>query len=309
MSNNLTHTGIPTAGIFGMENARAWNPVKGCKNERCHLHPVNTGKCWAAQMCNRMAEPWALSEVKYSELNKLFRPNCEDLIKNDLKNFKPTWLESQFEKQFPKKRSCILVGYMTDIAYISREWVQKMIGRIIQDNEERELAGLPLHTFQFLTKDPKMIYTNSMQWPINCQLGFTATNQNEFNERSYYAKIAAYADGFDFRRISYAYLEPLRGPINIKDQRSFDWVIVGGGSEPLKPDWVRSIRDQCQAAGIPFYFKQWSKKYIPCGHSYATPKELFYMRNPQKYAKEMKAAGGQTNWLDNKQWKQFPEVE
>ncbi|GLS13637.1 phage Gp37/Gp68 family protein [Hydrogenophaga electricum] len=40
-----------------------------------------------------------------------------------------------------------------------------------------------------------------------------------------------------------------------------DWVIVGGesgpGARPLHPDWVRSLRDQCQAARVPFMFKQW----------------------------------------------------
>lgn len=40
-----------------------------------------------------------------------------------------------------------------------------------------------------------------------------------------------------------------------------DWVIVGGesgpGARPMHPNWVRSIRDQCQAADIPFMFKQW----------------------------------------------------
>jgi protein gp37 len=40
-----------------------------------------------------------------------------------------------------------------------------------------------------------------------------------------------------------------------------DWVIVGGesgpGARPMHPDWVRSLRDQCQAAGVPFHFKQW----------------------------------------------------
>jgi len=45
-----------------------------------------------------------------------------------------------------------------------------------------------------------------------------------------------------------------------------DAVILGGetgpGARPLHPDWVRSIRDQCAAAGVPFYFKQWGK-HIP----------------------------------------------
>lgn len=45
-----------------------------------------------------------------------------------------------------------------------------------------------------------------------------------------------------------------------------DWVIVGGesgpGARPMHPDWARSIRDQCQAADVPYFFKQWGE-YIP----------------------------------------------
>lgn len=41
------------------------------------------------------------------------------------------------------------------------------------------------------------------------------------------------------------------------------WVIVGGESgrhaRPMHPDWARSLRDQCQAAGVPFFFKQWGE--------------------------------------------------
>lgn len=42
-----------------------------------------------------------------------------------------------------------------------------------------------------------------------------------------------------------------------------DWVIVGGesgpGARPMHPDWTRSLRDQCAAAGVPFLFKQWGE--------------------------------------------------
>lgn len=45
--------------------------------------------------------------------------------------------------------------------------------------------------------------------------------------------------------------------------RTLDWVIVGGesgpGARPMHPDWARSIRDQCAAAGVPFLFKQWGE--------------------------------------------------
>ncbi|MGC1780882.1 MAG: phage Gp37/Gp68 family protein [Acidobacteriaceae bacterium] len=45
--------------------------------------------------------------------------------------------------------------------------------------------------------------------------------------------------------------------------RMLDWVIVGGesgpGARPMHPDWARSLRDQCVAAGVPFFFKQWGE--------------------------------------------------
>ena len=46
-------------------------------------------------------------------------------------------------------------------------------------------------------------------------------------------------------------------------ESGISWVIVGGESgpnaRPMHPDWARSIRDQCQEAGVPFFFKQWGE--------------------------------------------------
>ena len=47
------------------------------------------------------------------------------------------------------------------------------------------------------------------------------------------------------------------------DFPSLDWVITGGESgpdaRPMHPDWTRYLRDQCAAAGVPFFFKQWGE--------------------------------------------------
>ena len=47
------------------------------------------------------------------------------------------------------------------------------------------------------------------------------------------------------------------------DGRGVHWVVVGGESgpnaRPMHPDWARSLRDQCAAAGVPFLFKQWGE--------------------------------------------------
>lgn len=51
------------------------------------------------------------------------------------------------------------------------------------------------------------------------------------------------------------------GARHLDYQNGLDWVVVGGesgtGARPMHPDWARSIRDQCVAAGVPFFFKQW----------------------------------------------------
>lgn len=67
--------------------------------------------------------------------------------------------------------------------------------------------------------------------------------------------------------------EPLLGPINIIDAMwardakdltaTLDWVVAGGESgkhaRPMHPDWARSLRDQCAAADVTFFFKQWGE--------------------------------------------------
>jgi protein gp37 len=56
-------------------------------------------------------------------------------------------------------------------------------------------------------------------------------------------------------------VEPLLEDLGTIDLAGIDWVIVGGesgrGARPMHPDWARSVRDQCVAAGVPFFFKQW----------------------------------------------------
>lgn len=89
-----------------------------------------------------------------------------------------------------------------------------------------------------------------------------------------------------------------------------DWVIVGGesgpGARPMHPDWARSIRDQCQAAGVPFFFKQWGE-FSPTVKVVDTEKHLsvdqFLKDGMVKVGK--KAAG---RILDGRTWDEMPTV-
>lgn len=87
-----------------------------------------------------------------------------------------------------------------------------------------------------------------------------------------------------------------------------DWVIAGGESglkaRPMNPDWVRSIRDQCVAAGVPFFFKQWGA-WAPLG-AWDVDKGRF-VEGAAKAAVERvgKKAAGRT--LDGRTWGEMPE--
>ena len=64
-------------------------------------------------------------------------------------------------------------------------------------------------------------------------------------------------------------IEPMLGPIGLTPWLDrIDWVICGGESgpraRPMHPDWARSLRDQCAAAGVAFFFKQWGE-FEPIG--------------------------------------------
>jgi protein gp37 len=67
-------------------------------------------------------------------------------------------------------------------------------------------------------------------------------------------------------------------PVSVQVQTpKIDWVIVGGetgpGARPIHPDWARGLRDQCQAAGVPFFFKSWGE-WAQIPHIYISDSDI-----------------------------------
>jgi protein gp37 len=135
------------------------------------------------------------------------------------------------------------------------------------------------HTFQVLTKRPDRmreflsrpdlledIYANwytfsggareVYSWPLhNVWCGASAEDQLRYDSRRRHLDETPAA-------VRFWSIEPMLGAIDLNIQHiKPDWVIVGGesgpGARPMHPAWVRSIRDQCAAAGVPYFFKQW----------------------------------------------------
>lgn len=137
----------------------------------------------------------------------------------------------------------------------------------------------PQNTYLIPTKRPERmvmfkVWNSFVQYPPDYIFnGLTVCNQQEADE-----KIPV------FQRVpgnTFLSIEPMLTEIDLRLTDDYDpigglrtngdminAVILGGetgpGARPMHPDWVRSVRDQCAASGIPFFFRQWgtvSPKY------------------------------------------------
>jgi protein gp37 len=118
----------------------------------------------------------------------------------------------------------------------------------------------PWLNWLLLTKRPDLIgrfapWTAKGTWPDNVWLGTSIGLQQHAAPRL----DALLSHPAVVRFVS---AEPLLGSLDLTPWLSaLQWVIVGGesgvGARPMWPAWARSLREQCSAAGVPFFFKQW----------------------------------------------------
>jgi protein gp37 len=147
-----------------------------------------------------------------------------------------------------KKPRMIFVNSMSDL--FQDEVPVDFICRAFQ-----RMKAAHWHQFQILTKRSGRLRELSqyLEWPPNVWMGVSVEN----------GKYKSRID--DLREtggaVKFLSLEPLLGPLSRLNLTGIDWVIVGGesgpGARPIRSEWVVDIRDQCAAAQVPFFFKQW----------------------------------------------------
>lgn len=114
------------------------------------------------------------------------------------------------------------------------------------------------HVFQILTKRHERLLELAplLPWPKNVWIGVSVENQDYAHRVDYLRKVPAH--------VRFLSCEPLLGPLQL-DLTNIHWVITGGESgpkhRPIREDWVRSIRDQCQTADVAFFHKQWGGRH------------------------------------------------
>lgn len=147
------------------------------------------------------------------------------------------------------------------------------------DNDNMPPGWLWDKTYTEFGKDVDLIYDGP--WPLpNVWLGVSVENKVTADERIPLLSMVPAA-------VRFLSCEPLLGPIKFspivhdtilgKMQAPalsvvIDWVICGGesgpGARPMDPNWARLLRDQCEVAGVAFFFKQWGE-YTDTEHAIA----------------------------------------
>ncbi len=146
----------------------------------------------------------------------------------------------------------IFVNSMSDLFH--KEIPRAFVSRVFDTMEQAHW-----HTFQVLTKRSSLL-RNFLRQRYGDKRGPThmwfGVSVEDGSKSSRIRHLRDAPTGVRFLSI-----EPLIGPMGTIDLTGMDWVIVGGesgpGARPMRVDWVRSIRDQCKAARVAFFFKQW----------------------------------------------------
>lgn len=324
-----------------------WNPIvgcsivsKGCTN--CYAMKVagartkhtakyqgltagsKAGPVWTGEV--RFWEKALLDPLKWKEPRRVFVNSMGDLFHESIPDewidrcFAVMALCTQHTFQILTKRPERMLVYLADPYAQSRiaraTWEATPVDRTITD------VGLTFAP----TERPSVYFVDN--WPLkNVWLGTSTEDQASADGRIPLLLATPAAKRF----IS---AEPLLGAIDLTSIRfpnangatedwdalalhgaagnTLDWVIVGGESgpkaRPMHPDWARSLRDQCQAAGVPFFFKQWGEWIdadAPGVDMLGTVTSPLHPWPDNKHSVRIgkKAAG---NSIDGREWSEFP---
>ena len=177
------------------------------------------------------------------------------------------------------------------------------------------IRSTPRLDWQLLTKRPqnvrKMLPSDWGDGYANVWLGTTTENQEEAERRvPHLISIEA--------RVRFLSCEPLLGAIFLTRDwlnGKLHWIIAGGESgpkaRPSNPDWFRSLRDQCAAAGLAFHFKQWGSWVPDFGEQALSMKRMKRIQPESALGLQYllrlgKRASGRE--LDGRTWDEFPRT-
>ncbi|WP_133492029.1 DUF5131 family protein [Alcanivorax sp. 24] len=203
---------------------RTWNPVTGCTK-------VSPGckHCYAETMAKR--------------LQAMGAPGYENGFKLSLV---PERLNQPLQRRKP---TMYFVNSMSDL-------FQDGVPEAFIDQVMDVIRATPQHIYQILTKRSGNMrdYFLTRPVPENAWLGVSVEDK-KYGKPRIPDLLAIKA------KTRFLSIEPLLEGLGRLKLKGIHWVIVGGesghGARPMKEEWALSIRDQCERAGVDFFFKQW----------------------------------------------------
>jgi protein gp37 len=328
----------------------SWNPVRGCSrvSEGCrncyaekiaarfsgkgepyeglaqikHIRRVNgstetTESHWTGEV--RFIEEHLKDPPRWKKPRRVFVNSMSDLFHEGVPD---EWIDKIFAVMALAGRHTFQV--LTKRPQRMLEYMQRLSRGIKPIEAEARAMG---HTFLYGSENQ----FSTLAWPIrNVWLGVSVEDQKNADMRvPLLLKTPAHV-----RWVSY---EPALGPVNFGSYlqghcaehdfaggfcterqhngvQHLNWIVCGGESgthaRPMHPDWARRARDQCVAAGVPFFFKQWGEWAPRCNFEQSNtpvPRYGAAIADGQTglctYRIGKKKAG---RLLDGREWNQFP---
>jgi protein gp37 len=210
-----------------------WSPVTGCT-------PVSAGceHCYAKRLATRFPHVHGTQESQWPDFIDCI-PFSQPVVHRDRMDKPLHW----------RKPRRVFVCSMGDLFHEDVSVATAL-------DVLRIAASCPQHTFMILTKRPERMRTvmhHVRGITENIWLGVTAENQATADARLPILREIPAA-------LRFVSCEPLLEEVKL-DLTGIGWVIVGGetgpGARRMEPEWVYRIQDDCEGAGVPFFFKKW----------------------------------------------------
>jgi protein gp37 len=209
-----------------------WNPTTGCDQ-------VSAGcdHCYALTLAKRLK---AMGSAKYQTDGdpRTSGPGFGLTLH-------PEALAVPYRWKSPRT---VFVNSMSDLfhARVPLDYVRRVFD-VITDT--------PQHTYQVLTKRARRLrlVAGRLEWPPNLWMGVSVESAKELPRVDDLRQVPA--------AVRFLSCEPLLGPLDGLNLTGIHWVIAGGESgprfRPVEEEWIAEIRDRCEDADVPFFFKQW----------------------------------------------------
>ncbi len=332
------NTGIEWTHIPGYKG-ETWNPIVGCSIDspgckNCYAmrranrlldgnpktphyagttKKVNGKPVWTGKVA-RASEKTLTAPLRWGKPRAIFVNSMGDLFHE---NVQDEWIDEVFYMMHMAARHIFIIltkrpermkKYMEDLSpwhRVKRPRLNEIFG-----SEERAASA---DYFSMVREQP---------WPLpNVWLGVSVEDQKRADERIPYLLETPAAVRFiscepllgvvdlntaEMNNDPNLKINPLRGALPAFQK--LDWVIAGGESgphaRPMHPRWLRSLRDQCQAANTPFFFKQWGEWVSVSEVEGAGPS--YYFESGATVRRVGKARAGRT--LDGIEHTEFPKI-